>query len=161
MAGQKESNIEIPVGAVAEAREKAKMEGNLTFQQMLVLVREANRDPEQEQKRKDEAKRAEARRLTRIRLIRAETANRAKIQAMCRHQKPRGEECSAGQSFSDGIYRDICLRCQKILRSYQTPELQSATDLVKRKFMEKAKELGISEEQIDDVFEDFNLSAID
>jgi hypothetical protein len=38
------------------------------------------------------------------------------MQNSCGHKKPRGEDCVIGKLFSDGVYRIMCLRCQKWIR---------------------------------------------
>jgi hypothetical protein len=44
----------------------------------------------------------------------------------CGHKKPRGEDSVIGKLFSDGVYRVMCLRCQKwIAEIVATPEMIS------------------------------------
>lgn len=49
------------------------------------------------------------------------------VQAQCDHKKPRGEDSMVGKLFSDGVYRIMCLRCQKFMAEVKaTPEMLQA-----------------------------------
>lgn len=79
-----------------------------------------------------EKKRMEMRRRVMHKLVQtAEAAKKKRVQ-MCRHRKPDGEECVGGQSYSDGMVRQICLRCQTIMYEEPTPELQVAKAEIQR-----------------------------
>lgn len=55
----------------------------------------------------------------------------------CDHKKPRGEDCLIGKLFSDGVYRVMCLRCQKWLS-----EIRATPDMVQS--IMQAENLGLS-----------------
>jgi hypothetical protein len=120
----------------------------LTKDALIELLREARRDPDLEAKVNAEARRVAIRRDQMIQIAKADEAAKKARQASCAHRKPNGEETSGGQEFSDGRVRIFCLRCQKTLRSYWSPEFAKGMALAR-----KMEELGVTEEDLNAAME--------
>lgn len=116
---------------------------SLSKQDLLDLIREGRRDPQMEAKIDAEAKRVDIRRRQMVALAKRDEEAKVARQALCQHRKPNGEETSGGQPFSDGIFRVICTRCQKILRSYWTPEIAQGMAI-----KEKMDALGLTDNDV-------------
>ena len=75
--------------------------------------------PEEQAKRDEEAALKQRRIGEMMEVARAEEAATEQRQKSCNHTKPNGQPCVSGQTFSDGVTREFCLRCQKLMREYK------------------------------------------
>ena len=115
---EKEREATAPSGAMSEE----------ALTRVMAAAMIAARQPSEAEAKKEaeEKARLAQRRVTMKRLVETERASILKRQSLCNHRKPDGEEASGGQGFSDGIYRRLCLRCQKWLLIEATPEMTLA-----------------------------------
>lgn len=116
---------------------------SLSKQDLLDIIREARHDPNVEAKLETEARRVDIRRRQMVALAKRDEEAKVARQALCRHRKPNGEETAGGQEFSDGRYRVICTRCQKILRSYWSPQIAQGMAI-----KERMDTLGITDDDV-------------
>lgn len=128
----------------------------LSKEDFLELIREARRDPKQEAKDAAEDRRMQVRRQQMIHLARQDERAKRLRQQQCRHTKPNGEKCVGGQAFSDGRTRLFCLRCQKVLHDFWSPEVAQGMIIAA-----KLKELGLTEEELERQMREKGVMPID
>lgn len=131
-----------------EEQEAPPMMVTLTKDALIELIREARRDPAREAEVEKEAARIQRRRDQMLNIARHDEKAKAARQSMCGHRKPNGEETSGGQEFSDGKVRIFCLRCQKVLRTYWSPEVARGMAIER-----KMAELGITDDDVKQAME--------
>lgn len=71
--------------------------------------------PEEQAKKDAEAATLEEKRLQMVKDANEWLVQREQMQASCDHKKPRGEDAFIAKLYSDGVYRVMCLRCQKFV----------------------------------------------
>lgn len=121
---------------------------SLTRDDLIAIIREARRDPDKEHAVEAEAKRLSERRNQMVQIAKADERAKQQRQARCQHKKPNNEESSGGQEFSDGRVRIFCLRCQKTLRSYWSPQVAQGIALQR-----KLDTLGVTEDDLREAME--------
>ena len=99
------------------------------IQALIVAAIRAAKEPTPEEAAKAQAeKEATAAQREQMRLEGADwKLQRDAMQDNCNHKKPRGEDCFIAKLFSDGVYRIMCLICQKMVREVvATPDMIQA-----------------------------------
>lgn len=115
--------------AVGQEPEKLTITEHALTEMVKTLVTELKK-PSGEEAEKQAAQKARDKRNRDAMLeeIRRNEETRKANQAACSHQKPNGRWCTAGQPFSDGKVRIICLACQSVWEVPMSAETQRAVE---------------------------------